>query len=336
MEKCLNALKKVRKVFLDKKNVIGVGAGMKQVGLERTSHPSVIVFVEKKMVKSGLSRKEMIPEEIDGVPTDVIEIGRVRLLDARTDRSRPARPGSSIGHYKISAGTFGAVVRDLKTGEPLILSNNHILANGTDGRDGRAKIGDPILQPGSYDGGAADDKIAELLRFWPLLKQEKQTDCPVAAGVAQLGSKLVHLIRPDYNIRFMRVNRGDNTIDAALARPVSREVISPEIIDIGVPLGMSSAGVNKKVMKSGRSSGLTSGDIVAIDVSLQVDMNDADETGNFSDQVVSDMVSKGGDSGSLILDQEMKAVGLLFAGSEKYTVFNRLENVFAKMGVELA
>ena len=336
MEKCLNALKKVRKVFLDKKNVIGVGAGMKQVGLERTSHPSVIVFVEKKMVKSGLSRKEMIPEEIDGVPTDVIEIGRVRLLDARTDRSRPARPGSSIGHYKISAGTFGAVVRDLKTGEPLILSNNHILANGTDGRDGRAKIGDPILQPGSYDGGAADDKIAELLRFWPLLKQEKQTDCPVAAGVAQLGSKLVHLIRPDYNIRFMRVNRGDNTIDAALARPVSREVISPEIIDIGVPLGMSSAGVNKKVMKSGRSSGLTSGDIVAIDVSLQVDMNDADETGNFSDQVVSDMMSKGGDSGSLILDQEMKAVGLLFAGSEKYTVFNRLENVFAKMGVELA
>jgi len=336
VEKCLNALKKVRKVFLDKKNVIGVGAGMKQVGLERTSHPSVIVFVEKKMVKSGLSRKEMIPEEIDGVPTDVIEIGRVRLLDARTDRSRPARPGSSIGHYKISAGTFGAVVRDLKTGEPLILSNNHILANGTDGRDGRAKIGDPILQPGSYDGGAADDKIAELLRFWPLLKQEKQTDCPVAAGVAQLGSKLVHLIRPDYNIRFMRVNRGDNTIDAALARPVSREVISPEIIDIGVPLGMSSAGVNKKVMKSGRSSGLTSGDIVAIDVSLQVDMNDADETGNFSDQVVSDMVSKGGDSGSLILDQEMKAVGLLFAGSEKYTVFNRLENVFAKMGVELA
>ncbi|MCL5058918.1 MAG: S1 family peptidase [Actinobacteria bacterium] len=336
MEKCLNALNKVRKVFLHKKNVIGVGAGMKQVGLERTSHPSVIVFVEKKMVKSSLSRKEIIPQEIDGVPTDVIEIGRVRLLDVRTDKSRPARPGSSIGHYKITAGTFGAVVRDLKTGEPLILSNNHILANGTDGKDGRAKIGDPILQPGSYDGGAVDDKIAELLRFWPILKQEKQTDCPVAAGAAQLGSKLVHLIRPDYDIRFMRVNRGDNIIDAALARPVSRDIISPEIIDMGVPRGMSTAGVKKKVMKSGRSSGLTSGDIVAIDVSLQVDMNDAGETGNFSGQVVSDMVSKGGDSGSLIMDQEMKAVGLLFAGSEKYTVFNRLENVFAKLGVELA
>jgi len=336
VEKCLNMLKKVRKVLLSKNNVIGVGAGMKQVGLERTNKPSVIVFVEKKMVRSNLSRKEIIPEEIDGVPTDVIEIGRVRLLDARTDRSRPARPGCSIGHYKITAGTFGAVVRDLKSGELLILSNNHILANGTDGRDGRAKVGDSILQPGSYDGGVVDDKIAELLRFWPLFKHEKQTDCPVAAGVAQLGSKIVHLIRPDYDIRFMRINRGDNIIDAALARPVSRDVISPEIIDIGIPLGISEAGVKKKVMKSGRSSGLTSGDVVAIDVSLQVDMNDAGEAGNFSGQVVSDMASKGGDSGSLVLDQEMKAVGLLFAGSEKYTVFNRLENVFAKLGVELA
>jgi hypothetical protein len=340
VEKCLNTLKNVRKIFLSQGNIIGVGAGMKQVGFERTRHPSVIVFVEKKMLKSDLPRREIIPEEIDGVPTDVIEIGKVRLLgertDKRTDKIRPARPGCSLGHYKVTAGTFGAVVRDVKTGERLILSNNHILANGTDGKDGRSKIGDPILQPGSYDGGGQADKIAELLRFWPLIKQEKQADCPVAAGAARLVSRLLHLLKPNYDIRFMKLYRGDNIIDAALARPVARDIVSPDIIDIGVPRGMAPADVHHRVMKSGRSSGLTSGDIVAVDASLKVDMGDGGETGMFSDQVVSDMVSQGGDSGSLILNEDMNAVGLLFAGSDQYTIFNRLQNVFAKLGVELA
>ncbi len=84
--------------------------------------------------------------------TDVIEIGRVRLME-RAVKMRPALPGSSIGHYKISAGTFGVVVRDKNSGEKLILSNNHILANGSNGSDGRASVGDAILQPGPYDGG---------------------------------------------------------------------------------------------------------------------------------------------------------------------------------------
>jgi len=132
-------------------NVRGVGVGYKRVGMTRTDKPAVIVFVEKKVPAGKLSRSQRVPEKVHGVETDVIEIGRVRLLGSRSERMRPALPGSSIGHYKISAGTFGTVVRDKKTGEKLILSNNHILAHGTSGNDGRAQIGDPILQPGGCD-----------------------------------------------------------------------------------------------------------------------------------------------------------------------------------------
>jgi len=335
MERCLLTLKKTRKFLLGKMNVIGIGAGMKQVGQERTMQPSVIVFVEKKLGKGDLSRKEIIPETIDGVTTDVIEIGKVRLLDGRTDKIRPARPGSSIGHHKISAGTFGAVVRDVKTGEPLILSNNHILANGSDGKDGRSRIGDPILQPGPYDGGTEGDRIADLLRFWPLVRKVKPADCPVATGAAKVGSKLVHIIRPNYDIRFVKRNQDDNIIDAALARPVSRDIISPDIMEIGIPRGTAVPDVNLKVMKSGRSSGLTSGGITAIDVTLEVELDDAGDVGYFSEQVVCDMISRGGDSGSLVVDDQMRAVGLLFAGSDKYTIFNQLNNVFSRLGVEL-
>ncbi|MFZ5646200.1 MAG: hypothetical protein ACOY30_01105 [Bacillota bacterium] len=335
MERSLRTLKRTRDFFLNKKNVIGVGVGMKQVGLERTQQPSIIVFVEKKVGMEELKRDQVIPAQIGGVATDVIEMGRVRLLDGRTGKARPARPGMSIGHYKISAGTFGAVVRDVKNGELLILSNNHILANATDGKDRRAAPGDSVLQPGPYDGGTEGDKIAELLRFWPLIRAEKQADCPVAAGAARVGSKLVHIFRHDYDLRFVKRNQGSNIIDAALARPVSRDLIASEILDLGRPEGTAVAAVNDRVIKSGRSSGKTGGAVTAIGVTLRVDLND-NEVGMFSDQVVSDMVSKGGDSGSLVLNENMSAVGLLFAGSEKFTIFNDLGNVFRLLGVDLA
>jgi hypothetical protein len=330
----MRTLKRTRGFFLNKKNVVGVGVGMKQVGLQRTRQPSIIVFVEKKTDEGELHRDHIIPKKINDVVTDVIEIGKVRLLDDRTGKRRPARPGMSIGHYKITAGTFGAVVRDIRTGEPLILSNNHILANITDGRDGRAAPGDPVFQPGSYDGGTEQDKIAELLRFVPIMRTVKEADCPVAAGVARVGSSLVHVIRPNYDLRFVKRYGGSNIVDAAVARPVSPDLISADILDIGPPQGMAAAEVDMTVIKSGRSSGLTSGGITAVDVSLEVELNDT-EVGAFSDQVVSEMISKGGDSGSMVLDQNHRAVGLLFAGSEKFTVFNRLSNVFFKLGVQL-
>lgn len=334
MDKCLRTLKRTRSFFLNKANVIGVGGGMKQVGLERTNRPSIIVFVEKKIKEEDLPRSEIVPGKINGIPTDVIEIGRVRLLVERTAKGRPARPGMSVGHYKITAGTFGALVRDIKTGEPLMLSNNHILANATDGKDRRAAIGDPILQPGAYDGGTSQDKIAELLRYVPIQRSVKEADCPVAMGTARVASKLVHLVRPNYELRFMKYYRGSNIIDAAVARPVSPEVVSADIIDIGPPQGTAVAEVSQTVLKSGRSSGVTTGPVTAVDVSLQVELNNS-EVGMFSDQVVAEMISQGGDSGSLILDERKRAVGLLFAGSEKYTVFNRLNNVFNMLNISL-
>ncbi|KJR99980.1 MAG: hypothetical protein VR68_07380 [Peptococcaceae bacterium BRH_c4a] len=334
MDRCMRSLRRTRDFFLNKENVVGVGVGMKQVGFNRTQQPSVIVFVEKKLDKKNLSRNQVIPRQIDGVVTDVIEIGKVRLLDERTDKARPARPGMSIGHYSITAGTFGAVVRDINTGELLILSNNHILANATDGNDGRAALGDAVLQPGSYDGGTEKDKIADLLRFVPLIRSEKKADCPAAAGVAKIASKLVHIIKPNYDLRFVKRSRGSNIIDAALARPLSQDVISPDILEIGRPRGTATVEIDSKVMKSGRSSGKTAGSVTAIGVSLQVELNDT-EVGMFSDQVVADMLSRGGDSGSLVLDERMRAVGLLFAGSERYTIFNHMDNVLTKLEIEL-
>lgn len=334
MDRYFKALEKYKSRLLSLPNVCGVGVGNKQVAMQRTNKPAIVVFVEKKKNAAELTREKIVPQKVGGLETDVIELGTVRLLGVREERHRPAQPGISIGHYKISAGTFGAVVRDIDTGERLILSNNHILANGSNGGDGRAEISDIILQPGPYDGGTSKDRIGTLLRFVPLIRNTQEADCPVAAGVQNVGNELIKMIRPNYEIKVIKHTRGTNLVDAAVARPDRADIISDEIMEIGNIQGVAEATLGMMVQKSGRSSGLTEGKIIALGTSLKVEL-DSKDYGWFSDQVVCEAKVNPGDSGSLFLNDEKKAVGLLFAGSENYGIFNRLTNVLEKLKVTI-
>src|SRR6266508_5351259 len=141
-----------------KRNVVGVGIAKKVAGGRQTDEPCVVVFVERKVPRAQLRPKDLVPATIEAMKTDVVETGRIQALQARTARWRPAPGGGSIGHYRITAGTLGAVAR--RAGTRMILSNNHVLANAND-----SAIGDPILQPGPYDGGTDRDRIATLEAF---------------------------------------------------------------------------------------------------------------------------------------------------------------------------
>ncbi len=332
MERHLRAINKYSKDLLNKTNVIGVGVGYKKVRGVETEQLSLIIFVEKKLPSDRLSKSNVIPGKINGLYTDIVEIGRVRLLDNRVDRRRPASPGISIGHYKISAGTFGAVVKDKTTGEKLILSNNHILANATNGFDGRSSIGDPILQPGPHDGGGPNDQIATLLRFIPIRHSIQDVECPVAAAALQAGNIIIHIVRPRYNIRLTKYTNDMNIIDAAVAKPDKQSLVDEEVLEIGRIEGVARVVPGESIKKSGRTSGLTEGKVQAIGVTIKVGITE-EENGLFTDQVVSNILSQPGDSGSLIVNSEKKAVGLLFAGSDKYTVFNCIDNVMERLMV---
>ncbi len=148
--------------LLRRQNVVGVAIGYKNFKEESTDQLALAVLVEQKKPIEALTEEDMIPKEMDGARTDVIEVGRLQAFTTPRDRFRPTIPvGVSIGHYKVTAGTIGAVVFDRTTGEPLILSNNHVLANSND-----ATIGDVILQPGPTDHGVRpDDVVAQLHRF---------------------------------------------------------------------------------------------------------------------------------------------------------------------------
>jgi hypothetical protein len=239
----------------------------------------------------------------------------------------------SIGHYKITAGTFGALVYDLKTGNPLILSNNHILANVSNGKDGRAKIGDPILQPGPYDGGVvARDTIATLERFIPMHVQSAPATCPVASGVEYYINTMLRAHRPEYSVRLYRKPDVNNNVDCAVAKPAKPELVSGEIIKIGKIKGVTEATPELRLHKYGRTSGYTKGTLKYVDVTSSVDVGEG-RRAVFEDQFMATAMSKGGDSGSLVLDEHGRAIGLLFAGSDKYTLCNRIQNVLRLLDV---
>ena len=191
-----------------------------------------------------------------------------------------------------------------------------------------------LAQPGSYDGGTNTDRVAELERFIPLLRETMPVECPVAGGMAAVVNRILKLIRPAYEMRFYKKLNQYNIVDCAVAKPVNPGIIGDGVIGLGKIAGVGELRDGITVQKSGRSSGITSGEVSATGVTVKVELSD-EESGWFSDQVVADLVCKPGDSGSLVLDKENKAVGLLFAGSDSHCIVNRIQNVMKLLEVEL-
>jgi hypothetical protein len=66
--------------ILAKKNVVGIGIGYRERGGVATNELSLVVFVSKKLPIQALSAQDHIPPYIEGVPTDVKEVGAVKAL----------------------------------------------------------------------------------------------------------------------------------------------------------------------------------------------------------------------------------------------------------------
>ncbi|HHV63447.1 MAG TPA: hypothetical protein GXX51_12545 [Firmicutes bacterium] len=316
-------------------NVVGVARGYKRVKGMRSGDECIVVLVTKKLPNLEVKPGHLVPPEIDGIPTDVIEVGDIRFLFVgRTDKVRPAQPGVSIAHYRVTAGTFGALVRDKRTGQPLILSNNHVLANSTDGMDGRAKIGDPVLQPGPYDGGIVDrDQVATLERFVPVYRATGPSTCPIAQLFEKVLNYRVAQLRPSYSIKLFKATGKTNLVDAALAKPLSDDLVIPDILEVGRVAGVKEAELGMYVKKSGRTTGLNDSQVQAMDAVIRVGYSDQ-TFAQFEGQILTGPMAQGGDSGSLVLDAENYAVGLLFAGSDQVTVCNRIQDVLRLLEVE--
>jgi hypothetical protein len=202
------------------------------------------------------------------------------------------------------AGTFGAVVT--KSGKRFILSNNHVLAE-----NGLIALGGRIFQPGLLDGGdAATDQVATLTQFIEIKESgTNKADCAIAEFLPDIPVNPRHM--------------------PSVGKLASTAPIAPA--------------ENMLVMKTGRTTGHTRGQIFDIFADANVpyeDKNGNEFIATFSNQILivgtGRSFSTNGDSGSLIVDQTTKrATGLLFAGSSTHTIANRIEDVLDALGVTL-
>lgn len=347
--------------LLEKTNVVGVAVGRKN----ETGDLAVVTLVEQKLPLSALSADDRVPKEIGGVQTDVVEVGYLRAYDSPRDRFRPTIPsGVSIGHYKITAGTLGTIVTDRLTGEKLILSNNHVLANSN-----AALQNDPILQPGPTDGGQNPaDMVARLERFIPIrFVDEPDTptptptptpnpgtgSCDIVSVIVALTNALASLAGSKQRVAPTSLSASsagvavspapvptvtaqvpENEVDAALAKPIDPNMLSGEIRGIGHVSGTKAATLGMGVRKSGRTTGFTTGTINLLNATVTVAYGS--RSARFTGQIITGPMSQGGDSGSLIVDAvENKAVGLLFAGSNLSTIFNPIDRVLEALKINI-
>src|SRR5919106_3662521 len=164
-----------------------------------------------------------------GSACDVRDVGVVTALQwgapELQSRARPLRPGLSVAHVAVTAGSIGGFVVADEDARLQVLSNNHVLADSD-----RGAPGDIVVQPGPADGGTAPaDRIGTLERVAPLLRDRPNV---VDAATAAL----------------------DDGVEADLAYPA------------GPLAGITEADLGQQVEKVGRTTGLTRGQVTAIEL----------------------------------------------------------------------
>lgn len=112
-ERIRAAKKAVQGRLLAIPGVHAVGIGVKVIGGKRTAEPCITVLLVKKKPLSEIPTSQVIPAEIDGIKTDVIEAEVPRLHNGRDQsRERPLLGGIMIQVGSgIEYGTLGCIVR---------------------------------------------------------------------------------------------------------------------------------------------------------------------------------------------------------------------------------
>ena len=286
------------------------GAGF--VGIAHSeAEGEVIVFVEDEQTK------QRVPRSFKGYAVRTEVTGRIATLstqvaepitDVSEDRRVEVRPlvgGTSLSAYVtkgaliyLYSGTLGMVTYDDK-----ILSNAHVIAMEPDTAE-FLNIGTPIIQPGSGDGGMLVNRVGELEAYIPI---DFDPDAENYADAA-IGSI-------------------DGGVDASPGEQFY------EGGNYWVE-GWTEVSNGDIVRKSGRTTGVTTGEVIQTDVSVVVWYGD--QSAYFVDQIVVTQenwsFAKPGDSGSAV-DKDGEFVGLVFAGSEDCTVISKAEHIIDELGI---
>lgn len=151
-----------RDALVGRPGVVGCGIAYRHRGDAPSGERCVVVMVEEKIPPAKLRgrRGGLIPPalEVDGgppVPTDVVEVGEMRLK---------AAPGGSLGPTGTPGkGTLGVFAEDLFSGAPVALTAMHLLEDLLD-FPGTPPRTDAIVYTAPCDGEPQSRRLGRLLQ----------------------------------------------------------------------------------------------------------------------------------------------------------------------------
>ncbi len=326
-----------RRELLQKPNTLAVGIGLKETGGRFTGEIAYRVFVTEKKSAAALAPADMIPPEIQGIPTDVIRPYRVKArpgvcgTERRTlTRHRPLRAGIAISTDATTYGTLGWFGTLDVDDSRILLTNKHVLYDNTNVTVTTSR---PTAQP--------------------QLGSPSKCCCCECGSDNVIGDSLIGIrdLRPptdtSVDCAIARIRPEDEGVTLSIANDATSEVLSVS--------GTAAATVGQTVRKIGARSGFTTGTVVHIgDTAAEGTDPDGGTIEIMTGQVLVIPVdtetyevddagtcklafSNNGDSGSVILNASDEIVALLWGGDETtnsvdITFANNIDNVLTALG----
>lgn len=244
-----------------------------------------------------------------GPPVDVLP----ERDTTRAQKHRPVKSSVSESHYRGTAATGGLLAQvvnpdapdaewsdDIEAGDIVRLSNNHVYAE-----QNTASFGDDIQQQSPYDGGRGSaNAIGKLAGYVPLK----------------------HNIDVDIAARTVDFNGGD-----------TGGVFNLPVTPTGVMRSAYHLLKDTKVVKGGRTTGVTYGRVTGVNATGNVGYGGSLGVVRMPNQIITTDMSAGGDSGSPVFVAEGplkgQTVGELYAGSSTVTLVNKAGVVEQRHGV---
>lgn len=277
-DRLMGMLDEARAVLQQYPGVVSVEIGIKESGGDLTDDLSWRVYVTKKLPESELTPEAVIPDEILGVKTDVIEYD-LPTPTFDSNKYRPLKGGIQIDNEQpAGSGTLGCFAQVDGTLEIVALTNAHVVETG--GATNTIEMGQPEYTECCC---CACDEIGTCGT------SDRKLDGSVDAAIVHLKSG----IGITNVIRGLNADSSDGTVQGSRAASVSTDT----------------------VVKVGRTSDRTTGTVVSITHATGAT---ADGTPARTNQILVKPdagVTKFqdlGDSGSALVDKDNKVIGLMW------------------------
>lgn len=313
----------VRKELHDLPNVYSTGFGPREIdGQPVTEGPThLIVFVLSKVARDELDESDLVPETVNGVPTDVQQTELFEPhLGTISGEGSPIRSGASWpvngGVYVstsvgLGLGSSSALLRD-ESGTAVILTNRHVADQSAD-----------------TDPTGADFEQGETYN-----SETDSLEPRVVGTISEVGA--------------WDPSAPDNTVDTAIASVTASEC-SPAYLGL-VPAddtastldvpgtsgeGWWEAQFSRPLINPSARTGIVTARLTAVDVETTVVYDGVGY--NFDNILAYEPIGKPGSSGSIVghidtQNETFHPVGLHFAGSDARSIAIPYSSIRAEHG----